>query len=406
MNFKRFLSFLKYTLLVAVVLTTVGISGCDDGDDGPTIFSGTVMAMIKSDQYKQSASVGANVALDSLVKYLEYYHMDVAIEAGENTLFAPSNEAFINLLALPGFPADIRQINPAIVTGVLSYHVVPGKHLKKEIVSGATFTTLYTGAANNPNDKIEVNSDGTLKTGSSNAAIQIVDADNQATTGVVHVTGTVLIPQTTGASLTPILGTVAGTVLLAKDFTNLAKVILAADASFTENLATGPWKVSTLLAMPISNATTATANVKGITFFAPPNSINNAGTIIPILTEATANGLAANPTAARAFLLNHLVISLPGGGGNAIGQYTIANAPATNPNGVTKFTNGAQITPMSGASKKITAVVATTATIPPNGVGVTNSQTVPPPNASIFSIVKADLGHNNGQVQVIAGALQ
>src|SRR5687767_1017401 len=109
MNLKRFLNFMKRALLLVVVLTSVSITSCDDDDDGPTVFNGSVYDLITSDQFQQSASVPADKALDSLVKYLDIYpDLVAALETStEVTLFAPSNQAFINLLTnTPGFPSQ------------------------------------------------------------------------------------------------------------------------------------------------------------------------------------------------------------------------------------------------------------------------------------------------------------
>lgn len=377
---------MKHALMVSAMLAIVGISGCDD-EDGPTVFNGTVMDLIADKQFKQAEGASADMALDSLNKYLTVYPDLVASLSSVNevTLFAPSNTAFINLLATPGFPADIRNINPDIVKGVLSYHVASGKLLQANLTAGTSIPTAYTGTVS-ADDKILVNTDGTLKTGSTNQAIVIVDSDNRATNGIVHVTGTVLIPQSTGASLTPILGTIAGTVLLGKDFTNLAKIIMAADQGFTESAGTGTFKVSTWLAMPITG-TTVTANAKGLTFFAPPNAVGTT----EVLSAATANAIIGTADKGRSFLLNHLITS---------GQYTVSDAPANNPNGITKFATGV-LTPKSG--KAITVSVGTASATNPYGVALTNN---PAGGATAFRpIVKKDLGHSNGQVQVYAGAL-
>ncbi len=390
MNLTRFLSYMKHAMIVMAMLTIVGISGCDD-DDGPSVYNGTIMDLIADKQFKQAEGASADQALDSLNKYLTLYPTLVTtLSTGTDlTLFAPSNTAFINLLATPGFPADIRNINPAIVQSVLSYHIVSGKYLQSDLTSGTTLTTAYTNTVS-ADDKIIVNADGTLKTGSTNQAIVITTPDKRANNGVVHVTATVLIPQSTGASLTPILGTMAGTVLLGKDFTNLAKIIMFADQGFTENAGTGTFKVSTWLAMPITG-TTVTANAKGFTFFAPPNAAGST----QVLTETAANTIiASGATNARNFLLNHLVTS---------GQYTVGDAPANNPNGITKFTDGVLLTPKTGAAKTIRVSVGTPSATNPYGVALSN---VPADQTTYRPIVAKDLGHSNGQVQVFAGVLQ
>lgn len=168
--------------------------------------------------------------LDSLEKYLGVYPDLIATleTSGTFTLFAPNNTAFVNLLATPGFPSNIASINPDIIKNVLAYHISTTRHLKADLTSGAEVTTISRG-----NEKIVVNADGTLKTGSSNQAIEIVDQNNLATNGVVHVVASVLIPPTVGATLTPILGTNAGTLLLGANFSILGQLIMKADTFAT-----------------------------------------------------------------------------------------------------------------------------------------------------------------------------
>jgi uncharacterized surface protein with fasciclin (FAS1) repeats len=100
-----------------------------------------MLAMIQSDKYKASEGADPDEALDSLNKYLEAYPdlKGLLNGATEYTFFAPSNTAFISLLATPGFPADIRKINPNIIKGVLSYHFVAGVNDKAAVCDfGAT----------------------------------------------------------------------------------------------------------------------------------------------------------------------------------------------------------------------------------------------------------------------------
>jgi uncharacterized surface protein with fasciclin (FAS1) repeats len=210
------------------------LSGCgDDGDDGPTSFDGNILEFIKSDQFKQSVNSDSEKSFDSLVMYLDKYPDLEALISGstEYTLFAPSNKAFISLTALPGLK-DPDQVNPDIIKGVLAYHIVAGKKMKSDLTAGATITTIFvnpTSGSSAP-EAIVVNSDGTLKTGSQNQAIVITAEDQLASNGVVHTTGTVLIPPSTGGQLSAILGTLGATVLLGKDFTYMAYLISLADA--------------------------------------------------------------------------------------------------------------------------------------------------------------------------------
>jgi uncharacterized surface protein with fasciclin (FAS1) repeats len=364
MNVKRFLSYLTRAAMVAVAVLTIGISGCDD-DDGPTVYNGTTLELLADARFKQSSGASADEALDSLNKYLALSPSLTALlqASPEVTLFAPSNTAFVNLLATPGFPANIADINPEIIAGVLAYHIVNSKYTKSELTASTELTTNYPGPAS---DKIIVNADGTLKTGSTNQAIQITKADNLANNGVIHVVQSVMIPQSVGATLTPILGTMAGTVLLGADFTMLADLIAKADANFTET--SSAFKITTMLANPNANAT----------FFAPPDAVLQT-------VAGTVNALTADQ--ARAVLLNHYVA----------GKYVV-----TAQSGATTFTNLQQLTPASGAGKNITVSVGAASSSNPYGVALSNTPGTP---SSFRPIVVKDLAHSNGYIQVFAGLL-
>jgi PKD repeat protein len=192
-----------------------------------------VWEIITSPTFKQSGDVSADMALDSLVKYLEIHNLSSLVANVEVTLFAPSNTAFVNLLATPGFPSDIASLNDQFVSSILSYHVLLGQTtLKEDLEGGAFLYTAYNSPS--PEDKIVVNPDGTLRTGSANQSIQIVDENNMATNGVFHVVPSVFIPQSIGTILTPILGTMAGTIYLDADFRYLNDIIEKADDGFVE----------------------------------------------------------------------------------------------------------------------------------------------------------------------------
>jgi uncharacterized surface protein with fasciclin (FAS1) repeats len=348
------------------------------------------MDMIQDSKYHQTDASSidqSDKSLDSLVKYLKVYPDLTTLLSGTDkyTLFAPSNSAFKNLIALPGFPPNIKQINPDLIKAVLSYHIVSGTTMKSDIKSGATFSTLYTGTANNPDDKINVNADGTLLTGSQNTAIQIITPDQQATNGVVHVTGTVLIPQTVGASLTPILGTLAGNVFLGADFTYLAKLVNNAD----QGVAAAD-QIRTLLATP---AATETSSTTTRTFFALPNAFFTAAAAqnqitVDQLIASLGTGAASN---ARAILRNHIITS------NSKVIYTLNDI--ANSNTDVQFTNGMQL-PATNIGVTLTVSKGTPQPDPtkanynPYGVAI-----ISPSNpASIAPIAAPDIVTFNGSV--------
>lgn len=206
-----------FSLSALVIFTSCGEDGEDEPEPEPEPTE-TIYQLIES-----------TGGLDSLKKYLDFYPDLVATLSGSGdfTLFAPDNNAFVGLLATPGFPADIRSINPDIVKTVLAYHVSASRFEAADLASGTTVSTVQ-------GESITVNEDGTLLTGATNAAISVTTADIKATNGVMHVLASVMIPPTVGASLTPILGTNAGTLLLGANFSDLATGIGLADAFAAE----------------------------------------------------------------------------------------------------------------------------------------------------------------------------
>lgn len=379
---KKAQKFLLYTALSAVLFSMWVLSGCSSskGDPAPTL---TISALIATSKYKESSTVTDDKALDSLVKYLTLYPDLEAVLGGTDkyTLFAPSNKAFKNLLATPGFPANIKLINPALIQGVLYYHIIAGQELSSALKSGASFNSLYPSPT--AGEAIVINSDGTLKTGSSNPAVHITVADQKATNGVFHIIESVLIPPTIGASLTPILGTIAGTVLLGADFTDLAAIIAKADANFTESATPNPtFKITTWLAMPITG-TTVTANQNGITFFAIPNAVFQAAAVGAGVTESQLiASFTASADAARGLLLNHLSVTK---------EYSTT--------GTFKFSLNPTI-PTLGKTIAVTVGSPSTAT-GPYGIVFANST---PSGAYLAKEVTP--AASNGQLQVIAGILK
>ena len=122
--------------------------------------------------------------------------VDTLKGAGPFTLFAPTNAAFA---ALPAGTVDtlLKPENKGTLTGVLTYHVVPGKMdaaaLSKAIADGKGKAMLKTVAG------------GMLTATASGANVMITDekggsakvtiADVSQSNGVIHVVDKVLLPQ-------------------------------------------------------------------------------------------------------------------------------------------------------------------------------------------------------------------
>lgn len=100
---------------------------------------------------------------------------------GPYTVFAPTNDAFD---ALPAVLVDYLVANPDVLTQVLTYHVVDGAVLSSDLSSGEV-TTLDMGNA------VDVTVSD-MGVGVNNASV--VQADIEASNGVVHAVDTVLLP--------------------------------------------------------------------------------------------------------------------------------------------------------------------------------------------------------------------
>ena len=116
--------------------------------------------------------------------------------AGPFTVFAPTNAAFA---ALPAGTVDtlMKPENKGMLTGVLTYHVVPGKvdsaALTKMIMDGKGSTTFKTVAggmltAKSVGGRVVITDE---KGGSSTVTI----ADVYQSNGVIHVVDKVLLPK-------------------------------------------------------------------------------------------------------------------------------------------------------------------------------------------------------------------
>jgi uncharacterized surface protein with fasciclin (FAS1) repeats len=115
---------------------------------------------------------------------------------GPFTVFAPTNAAFA---ALPAGTVDtlLKPENKAQLTGVLTYHVVPGKvdaaTLTKQIQAGGGKATLKTVAGGTLTAMAQGN--GVAVTDEKGGTARVTIADVMQSNGVIHVVDKVLLPR-------------------------------------------------------------------------------------------------------------------------------------------------------------------------------------------------------------------
>ena len=106
--------------------------------------------------------------------------------AGPFTVFAPTNDAFAALLNELGVTKEQLLANRALLTQVLTYHVVAGRVSRAEVPVGRPITTVqgqtFTVDAN------------LVITDQRGRTARIVEADVPASNGVIHAIDRVILP--------------------------------------------------------------------------------------------------------------------------------------------------------------------------------------------------------------------
>lgn len=106
---------------------------------------------------------------------------------GPFTVFAPTNAAFASLLTELGVSKADLLANKALLTKVLTYHVLPGRVLKADVPIGAPVTTVQGESLS-----VDANLDITDRNG---RKARITATDVLAGNGVVHLIDKVILPR-------------------------------------------------------------------------------------------------------------------------------------------------------------------------------------------------------------------
>ena len=113
--------------------------------------------------------------------------VDALSAAGPFTVFAPTNAAFAALLVELGLTKDQLLADTALLTQVLTYHVVPGRVLKADVPVDVPITTLQ-------GETFTVASTLVI-TDQRTRASNITATDVLASNGAIHVIDKVILPQ-------------------------------------------------------------------------------------------------------------------------------------------------------------------------------------------------------------------
>ena len=113
--------------------------------------------------------------------------VDALSAPGPLTVFAPTNAAFADLLAELGLTKEQLFANRALLTQVLTYHVVNGRLLKADVPVGQPVTTVQ-------GQTFTVDSSLAITDQRSRRAA-IVATDVLASNGVIHVVDKVILPR-------------------------------------------------------------------------------------------------------------------------------------------------------------------------------------------------------------------
>jgi uncharacterized surface protein with fasciclin (FAS1) repeats len=123
-----------------------------------------------------------------LVEAVLAARLDGALSAaGPFTVFAPTNDAFASLLAELGITKQALLADTALLTKVLTYHVIPSRVLKAEVPVGTAVKTLQ-------GDTLTVDASLAI-TDQRGRKAAITATDVLASNGVIHVIDKVILPR-------------------------------------------------------------------------------------------------------------------------------------------------------------------------------------------------------------------
>lgn len=195
-------------MMFAVVASSIAMTSCDEDDNSPKQ-NVVQLAQGNNDLSTLEAALGKFPDLLSSLS-----------TGGQVTVFAPTNNAFDNLLEAVG-QSSLDDVPDEVLRELLEYHVVAGSTLSNQLSNGDVTTA--------GGEKIAVMTSGGVTL---NGTAEVTTADVRATNGIVHIIDEVLVPP----SIQPVIGTIVAPAYFNRNFTTLIAAVKAASPSILSAL--------------------------------------------------------------------------------------------------------------------------------------------------------------------------
>lgn len=205
MKNKKFINPRLWSIMMSFAIVGLLVS-CSDDEPSVVETTDTIVDLATS-------NANLTVLTQALTKFPDLV-TTLSNESGDFTVFAPTDEAFANLLAAVG-QTSLDDIPESVIRRILEYHVVAGTLMSTDLSDGANASTVL-------GENVTVDIDGAaVAINSSN----VTTADVGAANGVVHIVDAVLIPGLEAS----IVNTVVEPAYFNVNFTTLTAAVVQAD---------------------------------------------------------------------------------------------------------------------------------------------------------------------------------